>query len=270
MKRLEVVLALDNTGSMARAGKMDELKKASLSLLDILKKAEKKKDDIKVAIVPFDYTVNVGTQADDAHWIRWLIPRRDWQGCVGDRDQPFDVQDAGPSPVDLLSLFPAVECPNRSPAAQLMPLTSNWSDLKRKINEMKPSGNTNITIGLVWAWHALTKSAPLNEAKTPKFNLEKAIILLTDGLNTENREVGPAGNDPTKIARIDARTRLACENVRRANINVYTVRVIEGNIDLLRTCATQPDMFYDVQDATQLNIVFESIAAKLAKLHIAK
>jgi Flp pilus assembly protein TadG len=270
MKKLEVVLALDNTGSMARLGKMDELKKAAQTLLDVLKKAEKKKDDIKVAIIPFDYTVNVGTAAKDASWLNWLLPKNSWEGCVGDRDSPFDATDTPPSPLDLLSLFPATRCaPDQrdwtrtKPVATMLPLTSDWSDLKNKIKEMEPNGNTNVSIGLVWGWHALTSNAPLNQADPPKFNLEKAIILLTDGLNTQNR-FGET------TAQIDARTRKTCENIRAAKIQLYTIRVIDGNVDLLKGCATSPDMFFNVQDASQLNSVFESIAAKLAKLHIAK
>ena len=33
-----------------------------------------------------------------------------------------------------------------------------------KVDSMSPNGNTNVTIGLVWAWHALTTQAPLSEA----------------------------------------------------------------------------------------------------------
>ncbi len=68
MKKLEVVLALDNTGSM-EARQDGRVEEGVETLLEVLKKAEKKakgKDDIKVAIVPFDYTVNVGTSAKDA------------------------------------------------------------------------------------------------------------------------------------------------------------------------------------------------------------
>ncbi len=109
----------------------------------------------------------------------------------------------------------------------------------------------------------MTKNAPLNEAKAPKFNLEKAIILLTDGLNTENRLRREA----------PLRSTHGPEGLREhqtAKIELYTVRVIEGNVDLLKNCATSPDMYYDVQDAGELNVVFETIASKLAKLHIAK
>jgi hypothetical protein len=48
------------------------------------------------------------------------------------------------------------------------------------------------------------------------------------------------------------------------------VRVIDGNGTLLKNCATKPDMYYDVDQADQLNVVFKSIAQNLANLRIAK
>jgi hypothetical protein len=48
------------------------------------------------------------------------------------------------------------------------------------------------------------------------------------------------------------------------------VRVIQGNAALLKNCATSPDMYYEVDQASQLNAVFKSIAQKLATLRLAK
>src|SRR5262245_29264728 len=61
IRKLEVALALDNTGSMAQSQKMTNLKTAVHTLLTTLKNAAKNPGDVKVAIVPFDTTVNIGT-----------------------------------------------------------------------------------------------------------------------------------------------------------------------------------------------------------------
>ena len=71
------------------------------------------------------------------------------------------------------------------------------------------------------------------------------MILLTDGLNTANRFT-------TVPSQIDARTAAVCDNIKKANIRLFTVRVIEGNLSLLQGCATAPNMFYDVQVASEL------------------
>ena len=60
-KKLELALALDNTGSMSSSSKMTNLKAASHSLVKILKKASQNPGDIKISIIPFDTTVNIGT-----------------------------------------------------------------------------------------------------------------------------------------------------------------------------------------------------------------
>jgi hypothetical protein len=53
-------------------------------------------------------------------------------------------------------------------------------------------------------------------------------------------------------------------------MKVYTVRVINGNAALLKDCATKADMYYDVQNASQLNAVFKKIGDDLATLRISK
>ena len=265
MKRLEVALALDNTGSMAQSGKMTELKKAVKTLLDTLQKAAKKPDDIKVAIVPFDTTVRLSNGNNPPSWIRFdgSPKKKDWEGCIEDRDQSNDVKDT-PADVNTSStLFLAAACGGNGSLTKMRELTNDWTALRSTVDAMTPNGNTNVTIGLVWGWHALTANLPFTGGSAPAPDLDKAIILLTDGDNTQNRWTSTA-------SAIDARTKLACDNIKAANIKIYTVRVIAGNATLLRGCATNAGMYYDVQQASELNSVFTAIAQNLANLRLAK
>jgi Flp pilus assembly protein TadG len=272
IKRLELALALDNTGSMASNSKMTELKKAAKTLLDILKLAAKKEGDVKVSIVPFDTTVKLGKSFKDESWIDFTvkdIDKDDWEGCVVDRDYPNDTNDATPDGSSAKK-FPASQC--GPDIVRALPLTDIWTGLdtlKNKVNNMEPNGNTNVTIGLVWGWHSLTNSVPFEQAAAAQADLDKVIILLTDGDNTEswdNINKKAIGSESA----INARTELACANVKAANIRIYTIRVINGNSTLLKNCASSPTMYYDVQNASQLNGVFTSIAQNLANLRIAK
>ena len=79
IKKLNLALALDNTGSMASSNKMTELKKAAHGLLDTLKKAEKTPGDIKISIIPFAVDVNVGTDKLNEAWVDW----EDWDAKNG-------------------------------------------------------------------------------------------------------------------------------------------------------------------------------------------
>jgi Flp pilus assembly protein TadG len=199
MKKLELALALDNTGSMASSQKMANLKTAAKNLLTTLKNAAKKEGDVKVAIIPFDTTVNLGTSYKDNDWFdtdsidcngwksgngcnknNW---KDAWEGCVRDRTYPYDAQDDAPDKSKAGTLFPVYDC---GTLASLMPLTTNWTNLNAKVDQMSPNGNTNVTIGLVWGWHALTAGAPLSEAAAPATDLDKVLIILTDGTNTES------------------------------------------------------------------------------------
>ena len=310
IKKLEVALALDNTGSMGSYNKMVELKKAAHNLLNTLEKSAKNPGDVKVSIIPFHVQTKPGTSHINASWLRWDIwesengscnksgynsqnsctnqkvctkpqytsrsncednggdwitatwtpaDRSTWTGCVEDRDQSNDVSDA--TPASTATRFPATQC--GWGVAEIMPLTYTWTSLHSRIDEMVSSGNTNVTIGLAWAWHALTQSEPMTQAVAPAPDLSKFIILLTDGDNTQNRWTGSQSS-------IDARTALACANAKTAGFRIYTIRVINGNADLLRNCATDPSMYYDVQSASDLDAVFNAIGGQLASLHLSQ
>lgn len=289
IKRLNLALALDNTGSMSSNGKMEALKTAAHNLLDTLKAAEKVPGDIKVSIVPFATDVNVGTQHAASGWIDWTewdakngtcsksdysssqnnctsrsgvwTPKDHsaWNGCVYDRDQNYDVQNNAPAgtPATRFRAHQASNCPTA-----MMPLSEIWTDLHAKIDQLSPAGNTNTTIGLALGWQTLTAHEPFN-APAEATDLDKVIIMLTDGDNTQNRWSSSQSS-------IDGRMQKTCDNAKAANIKIYTVRVINGNASLLRNCATKPDMYYDVDHADELNMVFKSIAQNLANLRLSK
>jgi Flp pilus assembly protein TadG len=277
IRKLELALALDNTGSMGSSGKIAALKTAAHNLLATLKAAAKSPGDIKVAIIPFDTTVNIGTSYKDQGWFDVANPdcsgcnssnwKSKWDGCVRDRAQPYDVQDDSPTSSNSKTLYPVYDCGTLTTA---MPLSYDWTALNSKIDAMTPNGNTDVTIGLVWAWHALTPNAPLTEGSAPSPGLDKAIIILTDGDNTEAWD-NTKNQTITSQTAIDTRTAAVCANIKAANIKLYAIRVIDGNATLLSACATNPTQYYfNVQQADQLNSVFLAIAQSLANLRIAQ
>jgi hypothetical protein len=175
---------------------------------------------------------------------------------VIDRAQPNDVLDTTPS---AAASYPAENC-TLSP---ITPLSYDWIALQSAVDKMKASGKTNLTIGLVWGWHALTPNMPLPEGTAPSKDTLKYILFMTDGLNTQNRFT-------TRPDDIDKRTRAVCDNIKKADIRIYTVRVMEGNEQLLKSCATSPAMYYNVTAANQLAPVFETIAKTLSQLRISR
>lgn len=312
--KMQVALALDNTGSMADWNKMGSLKTATHSLLDQLKKAAANPNDINVAIIPFSQDVNVGATSANiaANWIDWNdwdsengsdvtttsctkvvskrgrstnrcvgsttwvpAPHTTWNGCIADRDQSYDVQNTAPNPADksLLpsaasTLFPADQddgCP-----VPIIGLTNDWNALNAKVDTMTSNGFTNQAIGLAWAWHALTPGLPMNApAKGP--DVQQVIILLTDGLNTKDRWYD---NAYTAQASIDARQKILCDNIKAADITLYTIQVNIGNMDklstLLQGCASKPEYFYHLTTTGEIASVFNQIGTNMSHLRLAK
>jgi hypothetical protein len=260
-KGLELALALDNTGSMAQKNKITELKSAVKLLFSILKSNSKLPGDTKIAVIPFNTVVNIGTDYVDSSWMSFdsTVTAANWNGCVADRDQPNDVMDTSPNG-SASTMFPAAQC---GTLAKALPLTGDWDALNAMVDTMTPNGMTNVTIGMAWGWHALTQNEPFTQGQPVKPDVDKVLILLTDGLNTANRFTSVP-------SQIDARTAAVCDNIKQAKIKLYTVRVIEGNLALLQGCATAPNMFFDVQVASDLKGVFASIAASLSGARLAK
>lgn len=288
--RLRVALVLDNTGSMSQSGKITALKSASESLLTQLKNAAVNNGDVYVSIVPFSKDVNVGTSNYNQSWIRWDLweavngtcsyfgyttqssctshsktwtpaSHSTWNGCITDRDQNFDTTNDAPTAGS--NLYPAEQyssCP-----VQLMGLSYDWTALTNKINAMQPNGNTNQAIGLQMGWQTLTAAPFSIPAMDPNYQYKQVIILLSDGLNTEDRWY-------TTASSIDTRQQKACDNIKAAGITLYTVQVNtsgDPTSTLLQNCASDASKFFLLTSSTQIVTTFNQIGTALSNLRVA-
>jgi Flp pilus assembly protein TadG len=222
----------------------------------------------------------------ESHGKTWTPDHTKWTGCVTDRTQPYDTQNTTPAIANVATLFPADEyyengehyCKpgNTPPLQQIVPLSYDWTSLKATINAMQPTGGTNQPIGLAWAWQSLQQTAPMNApAEDSNYTYKKAIILLSDGLNTEDR--WPAyGNGMTQYGgQIDARQRILCDNIKAQGVTIYTIQVNTGSpadptSAVLSYCASGPQNFYLLYSASQVITAFNSIGTSLSKLRVAR
>ncbi|MEH2534878.1 Flp pilus assembly protein TadG [Bradyrhizobium sp. AZCC 1588] len=306
--RMRVAMALDVTGSMAWDGKMPAMQEAAKSLVDQLSKLEKNKGDIYISMVPFAKDVNLGTSYKDETWIDWdrwsnqnpywgtcsqanktdkdscldagkiwTPDKTKWTGCVTDRDQNEDTTNTPPSSSNAPTMVVAEEygsyCKsgNNPYVGKILPLSYNWDTIKTEIGKLQPTGNTNQGIGMAWAWLTLGVGvAPFNAPPkdTANYEYQDAIVLLSDGLNTQNRWYSNAWQ-------IDARQKILCANAKKApyNVVIYTVQVNTGGdaeSTVLKECASDANKFYHIKEAGQTASVFKSIGQSLAKLRVAK
>ncbi len=139
-KYLEVVLVLDNTGSMGSMyGSMtgiQGLQLAATTLVNTLFAGDPTQQFVKIGVVPFTENVNAGIQYANAAWIdnanaansmsqenidvptgTGLItfatlfataankPALAWSGCVRQRNEPYDIEDVSPDSGSQNTLF---------------------------------------------------------------------------------------------------------------------------------------------------------------------
>ena len=88
-----------------------------------------------------------------------------------------------------------------------MALTYDWTALSNKVDAMVPNGSTNQAIGLQWGWQSLTNPPLTVPAMDPNYKYQQVIILLTDGLNTQDRWYGDGFNQSPQV---DARQAPLC------------------------------------------------------------
>jgi Flp pilus assembly protein TadG len=287
--RLRVALVLDNTGSMSQFSKMTALKTATQNLLTQFKNAAVNDGDVYVSIIPFTKDVNVDQSNFQQQWIRWDLwdaangtcsktkytsqssctsnrgswtpaDHSTWNGCVTDRDQNFDT--TNDAPVADSTLYPAEQygvCP-----VSLMGLSYDWTALSNKVNAMQPNGNTNQAIGLQMGWQSLTAAPFTVPSEDPNYQYQRVIILLTDGLNTQDRWYSNASS-------IDARQQKTCDNIKAAGITIYTVQVNTDNdptSTLLQSCASDSSKFFLLTSSTEIVTTFGQIGTALSNLRL--
>ncbi len=148
----------------------------------------------------------------------------------------------------------------------LLQLTYDWSTLSKKIDDMQPNGNTNQAIGLQIGFQTLTSAPFTIPPKDANYNYQDVIILLTDGLNTEDRWY-------TNASSIDARQKITCDNVKAAKITLYTVQVNtsgDPTSSLLQNCASSSDKFFLLTSSNAIITTFNQIGTALSNLRVAK
>lgn len=261
-KGLELVMVLDNTGSMS--GEMEDLKNAAKSLISTLYGSQTTIEHLWVGLVPFSQAVNIGTSRShwlDGHTFNWGPDG--WGGCVDARGSGGDRTDDPPSTQLFRAYYwpdddnndwirnngqyrstSASLGPNRQCPRALLPMVANKHTVNAAIDTMEARGNTHVNVGAVWGWRMLsprwrnlwggemdTNALPL-DYNTPLMN--KAVIIMTDGDNTMDNnnhtaywylEDGKLGttNRTNAEAQLDTRLASVCSSMKANNILVYTI-----------------------------------------------
>ncbi len=130
----EIVLVLDNTGSMRWSGKIEALRAAAHDLVEILHDSSPDPDKLFISLVPFTTTVRLSSDL-----LSWTgidfngvssVSGEDfdgnknvmdifndmagvsWNGCIRARPSGFDLKDTVPNPGNPETLFPVYLAPD--------------------------------------------------------------------------------------------------------------------------------------------------------------
>ncbi len=271
VKALEVVLVMDVTGSMTtkKNGKtrMKSLQEAANLFLDTMFKPGLDLNKLKIGLVPFSASVNVGRYGlgktlngnnygpdviNNPNGIQWTTPddnttsgKKKWKGCVLETttDHKDEMDHSGKWNMYRYcrNSSDTVKCDATADNADanigctksvVTPLTSSKTDLKASIDDLVAEGSTYINVGLVWGWRMISRMAPFEEGSVPKDpDWQKAIILMTDGKNEPNGNYSAYGLSSSAgitAAKLNTRLSNICDDLRDEKILVYTITFDSG------------------------------------------
>ena len=223
--------------------------------------------------------------------------------CASERTGDQAYTDAGPStafvgrlydrPVELGSIDDNGSG-NKCQSAQIVPLSSDKTMLKGRINALEDAGSTAGQIGLAWGWYMVSPNWaslwPEGRGGAPYSTrqLLKVVVLMTDGAFNSPYCKGVIASDATSGSgsaydHINcsatngdpfAQAQRTCAAMKAKGVTVYTVGFnVSSDRDvqnLMRNCATSPDYVYFPNGGAALKIAFRAIAQDINSLRISK
>ena len=265
----EVVLVLDYSGSMNQKGKYQSMAAAATDMVTDLDAAI---DDgkLKVGLVPFSAMVYTSM---DKSYVTQSSVTQTWTGCTQDRQYPYNTNVDTPTG-DAATKWGFIDgngenSGNHGCAAydnkklKMVPLTTHTASLTAKLADMRPLGNTNISLGAEFGWNLLDPQLPFDEgAAYSNKKTRKFLVLLTDGVQTSNEFGEDHGRS---IANATKNLLDLCAGMRADKITVFTIAydVKDAEVtDLLKACA--PGRYYEPDSSgTEINAVFSQIKGKI-------
>ncbi|WP_020591179.1 VWA domain-containing protein [Kiloniella laminariae] len=305
---LDVVISIDTTGSMGSSDgsgtRLSSARGASHLLIDKLFGEETVSENLQVALVPWSASVNVAyrgvsynsalNQQIGGLWYTnnspvpfRTRPDNDWQGCSYARytdngvadDADHLLYDASVGGVNWNSWDPmprrVVNPGNGSlqtatcPSWGISALSGTKSTTTSAVNALtSPNGTTNIAQGLVWSWRTLMPGNPFNEASS-KSNLRRAIVIMTDGMNTTSYRDAYRGHLNT--GEMDDRLEAVAAQVKSSGVDIYVVEYhVETN--LMKSVASAPTapFYFHASSSDELEKAFDKIGTELSELRVSR
>ncbi len=222
MTGTEVVLVLDNTGSMGSGNKIGALKLASTELVNIAFGDQETPELLKFGLVPFSASVNIGSDKLNSGWIDTTaassyhslnfnsaanvfdmyddLQDKSWNGCVQARPAPFDTTDATPTVSNGDTLWVPYYAPDE-PDSTAASEAGFWY-ANSYVGDEEPESNLNMSqrqektgkysaewVGSSAGPHFNCQIAPI----TPLTNSKQTVLSAINGMVATGSTVIPSG-----------------------------------------------------------------------------
>ena len=219
VRGVEVALVLDTTGSMEENNRIGIAKEAATNFVNLIgaaASASNNPDSVRISVVPFANTVNVGATNQSAAWMdgngaspihneifsdarggavsanRFNLLGQmqiSWAGCVESRPMPHDIQDTAPTSgtpatlfvpyfaPDIIDWVPYVQRPKSPNAAYV----NRWTtDLDRRFHDMRNADfvgtSTPDATAMLQAYRLSNDYLPDVEPAVQTYNSKKDIL----------------------------------------------------------------------------------------------
>ncbi len=294
MRKIELAMVLDITGSMNDGGKLASMKAAASDVIDNLMNGSSSENAVRIAVAPFSASVNAGALANKVSsspavtscGMTWYgayecssAAGQDVDTCVIERNNSHASSDDAPTGVDILPAVPSTPYGNYNcPSATVIPLLGKSSapTIKTTINSYVASGATAGHIGAAWGWYLLSPkwSSVLPGVSAPAAyadkEVSKYVIFLTDGIFNTSYISGGSTAPTTQVSESYTRFQTLCTNMKAAGVTVFTVALDlldARSLTELQTCGGANS--YTAATGTELRGVFHQIVSQLNTLRIA-
>ncbi|MEZ5839082.1 MAG: pilus assembly protein [Hyphomicrobiales bacterium] len=208
---------------------------------------------------------SLGDAVQKCTWVPDVWAR--WYGCVGSRSGGLDEVDS-----DYTTQVPGLLATyNNCEPAALTRLTDSKSTVLSAINGMYAKGETYIPAGLMWGWRSLSSITPFGDGAPTDPDVVKAIVLMTDGINTVSPTYPQHTGSDTAVA--NNKTAKICENIKKEGIMVFTIAfdVADPGIKtVLQNCVGNGGEYFDATDNNKLKSAFREIALTLMNLRLTR
>ncbi len=178
------------------------------------------------------------------------------------------------------------------PGNEILPLTSNQTDVTNRLSTLTAFGPTAGALGTVWTqyllspnwsgiWTGSQRPGSYQDTQTKQANgapiLRKVAVLMTDGGFNTNRQF--AEDSATQMQAVSNNAISVCTNMKKNGIEIYavgfalnTLGATERSIatTTLKACGTDISHFYDSISVEDLKSAFRDIALKLTPVRLSQ